>query len=68
MDDLGWTPMTTLLEDVYTDLVAHFYANAKRGHDSDTIKSYVKGVKIELNRDVKRNILGMGFGGEKNRK
>ena len=49
MDNLGWTPMTTLRDDVYTDLVAHFYANAKRGQDGETIKSYVKCVKIELN-------------------
>ncbi|GFS38964.1 hypothetical protein Acr_00g0060540 [Actinidia rufa] len=68
MDDLGWTLMTTLRDNVYPDLVAHFYANAKRGYNSETIKSYVKGVKIELNRNMLRNILGIGLGGEKQRK
>ena len=48
MDNLGWTPMTTLHDDVYPELVRHFYANSTRGDDSDTIISYVKGVKLEL--------------------
>ena len=60
--------MTTLWDDVYLDLVAHFYTNATQGYNSDTMKSYVKGVKIELKREVIRKILGMGLGGEKNRK
>ena len=54
MDDLGWTPMTTLRDNVYPDLVAHFYANAKWGQNSDTIKSYVKWVKLELNQEIIR--------------
>ena len=68
MDNLGWTPMTTLRDDVYTDLVAHFYANANWEQDGETIKSYVKGVKIELDQNVIRNILRIGSGGEKIRK
>ena len=63
-DDLGWTPMTLTQDDVYPDLVAHVYTNATRGLHSDAIKSYVKGVEIELDRSVIRKILGMGFGGE----
>ena len=64
MDNLGWTPMTTIRDDVYPDLVVHFYANANRGHHTEIIESYVKGVGIELDRSVKRKILGMGFSGE----
>ena len=48
MDELGWTPMTTLRDEVYPDLVAHFYANATKGYHCDAINIYVKGVEIEL--------------------
>ncbi|GFS30770.1 hypothetical protein Acr_00g0013970 [Actinidia rufa] len=62
MDNLGWTPMVTLRDDVYTDLVAHFYANPKLGQDREIIKSYVKEIKIDLNRNIIRNILVLGSG------
>ena len=64
MDNLGWTFMTTIQDNVYPDLVAHFYANVTRKYHSDSIESYVKGVNIKLDRFVIRKILGMGFGGE----
>ena len=48
MDNLGWTSMTTIRDDVYPNLVAHFYANAIRGYHSAIITSYVKGVGIKL--------------------
>ena len=64
MDNLGWTSMTTIRDDVYPDLVVHFYANATKGYHCDTIKSYVKGVNITLDRSVIRKILGIGSKGE----
>ena len=67
MDDLRWTIMTLTRDDVYPDLVSYFYANATRGLHSDTIKSYVKGVTITLDKAVIQNILGMGSEGEINR-
>ena len=42
MDKLGWTPMITLRDEVYPDLVAYFYANATKGYHCDMINSYVK--------------------------
>ncbi|XP_057459244.1 uncharacterized protein LOC130749902 [Actinidia eriantha] len=54
-------------DDVYPNLVAHFYANATKGYHCDMINSYVKGVKIELDQSVIRKILGLGFGNEKYR-
>ena len=65
---LEWIPMTTIRDDIYPDLVAHFYANASKEYGIDTIDSYVKGVEIRLDRSVIRNILGLGFGGEKYKK
>ena len=59
--------MTTLRDEVYPDLVAYFYANATKRYHCDTIKSYVKGVKIELDRSVIHKILGLGVGSEKYR-
>ena len=67
MDDLGWTTMTLTRDDVYSDLVAYFYTNATRGLHSDTIKSYVKGVTITLDKVVIQNILEMGSESEINR-
>ena len=57
--------MTTIRDDVYPDLVAHFYANASKEYGIDTIDSYVKGVEIRLDKSGIRNILGLGFRGEK---
>ena len=48
MDNLGWTPMTTIRDDVYPDLVAHFYANTTQGYHSEIIESYVKWVVFKL--------------------
>ena len=56
--------MTTLRDDVYRDLVVHFYANATRGYGQVSIDSYVKGVSFTLDRFVIRKILGIGLGGE----
>ena len=60
--------MTTIRDDVYPDLVVHFYANESNEYGNDTIDSYVKGVEIRLDRLVIRNNLRVGFGGEKYRK
>ena len=68
MDNLGWTPMITLRDDVYPNLVAHFYANASKEYGNESIDSYVKGVNITLSRDAIRKIWGMGHGGEKYKK
>ena len=44
LDNLGWKSMTIIRDDVYPDLVAHFYANATREYQSNSIDCYVKGV------------------------
>ena len=44
--------MTTLRDDVYPDLVDHFYNNACRGYGQVSIDSYVKGVSFTLDRSV----------------
>ncbi|XP_057473219.1 rho GTPase-activating protein 5-like [Actinidia eriantha] len=64
MDNLSWKSMTTIRDDVYPDLVAHFYANATREYQDESIKSYVKGESFSLDRSVIREILGVGHGGE----
>ena len=51
--------MTLTRDDVYPELVIYFYVNASRGLHSDTIKSYVKGVVITLDRLVIEKFLGM---------
>ena len=51
-------------DDVYPDLVAHFYSNAAREYGNVSIDSYVKGVSFMLDRSVLRKILGIGLGGE----
>ena len=51
-------------DDVYPDLVAHFYANATRSYGQVLIDSYVKGVSFTLDRSVLRKILGIGLGGK----
>ena len=55
--------MTTLREDVYPDLVAHFYSNGKKENGDASIISYVKGIFFTLNRTVIRQILGIRLGG-----
>ncbi|GFS41456.1 hypothetical protein Acr_00g0074460 [Actinidia rufa] len=64
MDTLGWMPLTLTRDDVYLDLVAYFYANAFRGLHSDSIKSYVKGTNISLDRSVIQTLLGIKLGEE----
>ena len=64
LGNLGWKSMTTLRDDVYPDLVAHFYAKASRDYGQVSIDSYVKGVSFTLDRTVIRKFLGIGFGGE----
>ncbi|GFS38377.1 hypothetical protein Acr_00g0057120 [Actinidia rufa] len=61
---VGWKSMTVIRDEVYPDLVAHFYANATREYGQDSIDSYVKRVGLTLDRSVIRKILGLGFGGE----
>ena len=56
--------MTTMKDDVYPDLVAHFYANATREYNDVQIDSYVKRVSFTLDRSVVRKILGIEVGGE----
>ena len=56
--------MTIIWDEVYPDLVAHFYANATRDYGQDSIDSYLKGVGFTLNRSVIQKILGLEFGGE----
>ncbi|GFS30312.1 hypothetical protein Acr_00g0011330 [Actinidia rufa] len=64
MDTLGWMPLTLTRDDVYPDLVAYFYANASRGLHSDSVKSYVKGTHILLDRSVIQTLLGIKPGEE----
>ena len=54
LDNLGWKSMTVIRDEVYPDLVAHFYANATRDYGQDSIDSYVKGVGFILNRSIIR--------------
>ena len=58
LGNLGWKSMTTMRDDVYPDLMAHFYANATREYGN------VKGVSFTLDRSVLWKILGIGLGGE----
>ena len=44
--------MPTIRDDVYPDLVAHFYANVTSKYKEESIKSYVKGESISLDRSV----------------
>ncbi|GFY99249.1 hypothetical protein Acr_13g0006500 [Actinidia rufa] len=64
MDTLGWMPLTLTIDDVYPDLVVYFYANASKGIHSDSIKSYVKGTNISLDRSVIQTLLGIKPGEE----
>ena len=64
LDNLGWKSMTTIRDDVYLDLVTHFYANASREYRDESIKSYVKGESFSLDRSVIREILGIRHGVE----
>ena len=64
LDNLGWKSMTIIRDDVYPDLVAHFYANATREYQSNSIDCYVNGVGFTLDRSVIQKILGLEFGGE----
>ena len=64
MENLGWKSMTTLKDDMYPDLVAHFYINAEREYGDISIVSYVKGVCFTLDRTVIRQIIGIWLGGE----
>ncbi|GFY97518.1 hypothetical protein Acr_12g0000590 [Actinidia rufa] len=64
MDNLGWKSMTTMREEVYSNLVKHFYANASKKYQDESINTYVKGESISLDRSVIREILGIGYGGE----
>ncbi|GFY87030.1 hypothetical protein Acr_05g0006690 [Actinidia rufa] len=64
MDTLGWMPLTLTRDDVYPDLVAYFYANASRELHSDSVKSYVKGTHILLDRSVIQTLLGIKPGEE----
>ena len=52
LDNLGWKSMATMRDDVYLDLVAHFYFNATRECGNVSIDSYVKGVSFTLDRYV----------------
>ena len=56
--------MTTLRDNVYPDLVAHFYANATREYGQVSIDSYVKGVSFKLDKSVVKKILGIGLNEE----
>ena len=56
--------MTTMRDDVYPDLVAHFYANATRDYGQVSIEIYVKKVSFTLDRSTIQNFLGIGLGGE----
>ncbi|GFS46110.1 hypothetical protein Acr_00g0100260 [Actinidia rufa] len=60
----GWMPLTLTRDDVYPDLVAYFYANASRGLHSDSVKSYVKGTHILLDKSVIQTLLGIKPGEE----
>ena len=46
LGNLGWKSMTTMRDDVYPDLVAHFYTNAIRDYGQDSIDSFVEGVSF----------------------
>ena len=56
--------MTTMRDDVYPDLVAHFYANATRDYGQVSIDSYVKKVSFTLDRSMIQKFLRIGLGGE----
>ena len=64
LGNLGWKSMTTMRDNVYPDLVAHFYANATRDYGQDLIDSFVKRVFFTLDRSVIKKILGIGLGRE----
>ena len=64
LDNLGWKFMTTLRDDVYPDLIVHFYANTFRDYGQVSIYSYVKGVSFTLDRSVIKKIIGIRLGGE----
>ena len=51
--------MTTLRDDMYTDLVVHFYVNAYREYGEISIESYVKEVSFTLDRSVIRKKIGI---------
>ena len=51
-DNLGWKSMIVIRDEVYPDLVAHFYASATREYGHDSIYSYVNGVGLTLERSV----------------
>ena len=51
--------MTTLRDDMYTDLVVHFYVNAYREYGAISIESYVKEVSFTLDRSVIRKKIGI---------
>ena len=51
-------------DDVYHDLIAHFYANATRDYGQVSIDSYVKGVSFMLDRSILRKILRIRLGGK----
>lgn len=63
LNNLDWKSIT-MRDDVYPDLVAHFYANAIREYNSVAIDSYIKGVSNTLDKSVVRKILGIGVGDE----
>ena len=46
--------MTTMRDDVYPDLVDHFYANTTKEYGDVSIDSYVKGVSFTLNKSIFR--------------
>ena len=52
LDNLGWKSMTIMRDDVYPNLVAHFYANSTREYNSDSIDSHVKRVEFTLDISV----------------
>ena len=56
--------MTTMRDDIYPDLVAHFYANATRDYGQVSIDSYVKKVSFTLDRSMIQIFLRIGLGGE----
>ena len=56
--------MTAMRDDVYHDLVAHFYANVTRDYGQVSIDSYVKKVSFTLDRSMIQNFLRIGLGGE----
>ena len=52
LGNLSWKSMTTMRDDVYLDLVVHFYANGTRDYGQVSIDSYVKGVSFTLDQSV----------------